>query len=142
MKKMILSGAMLLISTIGFGQCDQNAILKSSQTIYLDSNGNIQRTENEESTIKISPSKVVIMPGNSGTEMIGTIDSTSCKWTEPYKDGKTVITAVFDDPSGGKRHATLTTEGSHGKLTFTMVIAEMPDRVIRANVYSFQQERE
>ncbi|GAB4014508.1 hypothetical protein [Spirosoma koreense] len=70
---------------------------------------------------------------------MGTIESTTCNWSTAYQEGKPVIEAVFDDPSGGQRHATLITEGKGGTITFLMEIAEMPDRKIRASTTSFKE---
>jgi hypothetical protein len=140
MKNLILF-ALLLSTTLSFGQCDKDVMLTSSKTEYLDGSGTVQRTENEQSTIEINKSQVIITPGNSNHKMTGKVESAACNWSTAYQEGKTVIKAVFDDPSGESRHATLTTEGKAGMVTFLMEIAEMPDKKIRVSVNSFKETK-
>jgi hypothetical protein len=79
MKKLVLLAILLIISTIGFAQCDKDLILTSSKTEYLDSLGTFQRSVDEETVIKISKSKIVITPAKS-SEMVGNIESSNCDW--------------------------------------------------------------
>lgn len=140
MKNLLSFAFLLLGSTLSFGQCDKDIILTTSKTEYLNGSGVVERTEDEQSTIEIGKSQVMISPGNNH-KMIGTIQSTTCNWGKAYQEGKTVVKAVFEDPSGEQRHATLTTEGKAGTVTFLMEIAEMPDKKIRVTVNSFNEKK-
>ena len=69
------------------------------------------------------------------------IKSLACNWATPFKEGKTVIKADFEDLSGNILHATMTLEGKDEKVTFTMAIAEMPNLKIRVMLDSFNEKR-
>ncbi|WP_460996769.1 hypothetical protein [Spirosoma harenae] len=138
--KSIICLTILFTTTLSFGQCDKDVTLVSSKTEYLDGSGVVQRTEAEQSTIDITKSQVTITPGRADHKMVGAVQSNTCNWNVAYKEGKTVIKATFDDPSGPQRHTTLTIEGKDGVITFLMEIAEMPDKKIRVNVTSFKEK--
>ena len=133
--------ALLFASLSGFAQCNTDVSLTSSKTEYLDGSGTLQRSVDESSTIEIIKKQILINPGNNGNIMTGNITSTTCEWPTAYKEGKSVIKADFEDPSGGTRHATMTLEGKDGKVTFTMEIAEMADRLIRVTIDSFKEKK-
>lgn len=140
MKNLLFLAFLSLSSTLSFGQCDKDVTLTTSKTEYLNDSGVVERTEDEQSTIEIGKSQVMISPGNNH-KMIGAIQSTTCNWGTAYQEGKTVIKVVFEDPSGEQRHATLTTEGKGGTVTLLMEIAEMPNKKIRAVVNSFNEKK-
>jgi hypothetical protein len=142
MKNFIVTAALLLSASIGFGQCDQDVVITSSKTEYLDASGVVTRSEDEQSTIEITRTKITITPGNAAHKMIGNVQSTTCEWSKAFQEGKMVIKAVFDDPAGAQRNATLTTEGQAGIITFLMEIAEMPDKKIRVHVTSFKESKQ
>ncbi len=140
MKKLLLM-ALVCSGFSGFAQCNVDVALTSSKTEYLDGSGAVQRTVDEASTIEIIKKQVLINPGNNGNIMTGNITSATCEWPTAYKEGKSVIKAEFEDPSGGTRHATMTLEGKDGKVTFTMEITEMADRIIKVTIDSFKEKK-
>lgn len=141
MKKLLLLSAMLLTMAISYGQCDQAVVLKSSKTEYLNGSGVVERSVDEYSTVEITKTQVFISPG-SGDAMNGTIKSvSSCQWTTPYQEGKSVIKADFTNPEGGIMHATMTIEGIGGKLGFTMEVEEIPNMKIRISLVSFTEKK-
>ncbi|RYU93383.1 hypothetical protein [Emticicia agri] len=139
--KNFLLFALLLTCISGFAQCNLDLSLTSNKTEYFDGSGALQRSVDESSTIEIIKKQVLINPGNSGNIMTATITSYTCEWPTAYKEGKSVIKADFDDPSGNTRHATMTLEGKDGKVTFTMEIAEMADRVIKVTIDTFKEKK-
>ncbi|RYG40562.1 MAG: hypothetical protein EOO01_27060 [Chitinophagaceae bacterium] len=141
MKTLLISFFLLFCTILSFGQCDKEVKLTTSKTEYLDAAGVVQRTVDEQSTIDIGKTDILIIPGNADQKMIGIIQSTTCTWSVPYKEGKTVMKALFKEPSGEERHVTLTIEGKAGQLTFLMEIAEMPDRKIRVWVEEFGEKK-
>ncbi|GAB3276003.1 hypothetical protein GCM10027347_49570 [Larkinella harenae] len=142
MKKFLLLPFLTLAVATSFGQCDKNVTLAVSKTEYLDRNGTVQRTVDENSTIEISSSEITIIPGgNADQKMTGKVQSNTCSWTIPYKEGKSVMKARFVDPGGNQQNTTLTLEGAAGKITFLMEVDEMPDRRIRVNVDSFEEKK-
>lgn len=141
MKNLLVFALLSLSPALCFGQCDQNTVLSSSKTEYLDASGAVERTVDEQSTVEISKTQVVITPGNVDQKMTGTIQSTTCTWATPYQDGKTVLKAVFDIPSGNQMHATLTIEGKAAQITLLMEVDEMPNRKIRVSATSFKEKK-
>ena len=141
MKTLLFSLLLISSALLSFGQCDKEVKLATSKTEYLDAAGVVQRTVDEQSTIEIGKTEVLIIPGNEDKKMNGTIQSTTCTWSVPYKEGKSVIKALFSKEPGQQMHATITIEGKAGKVTFLMEIEEMPDRKIRVWVDEFGEKK-
>ncbi|RAK00393.1 hypothetical protein LX87_02095 [Larkinella arboricola] len=142
MKKLLVLPLLLAGILPGFGQCDKHLTLALSKTQYLDGSGAVQRTVEENSTVEISPSDVVITPGGkTDHRMNGKIQSNTCSWSVPYKEGKSVYKARFEDPAGNQQNTTLTIEGKDGNVTFLLEIAERPDQKIRVNVDTFEEKK-
>ncbi len=140
--KKIISILVLLIAcrVVSIAQCDKKIILTSSTTEYLDSNNVVEKSVQENSTIKIDRStSVTISPGNEH-DMKGTITTNDCDWKVPYKEGKSVIKSIITDESGNIKNATLTIEGKEGKITVTVEVVEMPGRKIRVPIDTFREE--
>jgi hypothetical protein len=130
----------LLSVTTGFAQCDKPVVLACSKTEYLNGEGVVQRTVEEECVIKISKTEATIAP--SGHEvMTGSITSTTCDWKEPFKTGKTTVEAKFKDGNGTESAATLSIEGKAGKITCLMTEKARPDRTIRVTVDKFDEQK-
>lgn len=139
MKNLVLV-ALLFTSFSGFAQCNLDLSLTASKTEYLDSTDVVQRTVDENTTIEITKTQVLISPGTHST-MTGNIKSVTCNWTTAYKEGKSVIKMEFEDPSGNLSNATLTIEGKGGQVTFTMTMAAMPNMKIRVALDSFKEKK-
>jgi len=137
--KNLLLFALLLTGLSGFAQCNLNLSLTSSLTEYLDSTNVVQRSVDEKSNIEISKTQVLISPEGKDT-MTGKITSATCNWTTPYKTGKSIIKADFEDPNGSVFHATITLEGKDDKVMLTMVADEMVNRKIRVTIDSFKEK--
>jgi hypothetical protein len=137
-----LALASLLFSvTAAFAQCGKDVVLTSSKTEYLNAEGAVQRTVEEESVIRIDKSKVTITPSGHDA-MIGAVLATTCEWKEPFKTGKTIIEAKFiKEGEGTESNATITIEGKDGKITCSMKQQERPDRIIRVTVEKFEEQK-
>lgn len=132
---------LLLFNSVSFAQCDQNIVLTSSKTEYLDGQNALQRTVEEDSTVLIGDSKIIITPGSGDRKMVGVISSNDCDWKVPFKEGKSTIKAVFAEDNGEKRNVTLTIAGKDGKVTLLMEIKETPDRKIRIPIIEFKEQK-
>ena len=133
--------AFLLFSVAtSFGQCDKNVVLTCSKTEYLNAEGAVQRTVEEECVIKVSKSEVTIAPSGHAT-MIASVTSTACEWKQPFKVGKTTLEATFKNENGDARNATITIEGKDGKITCVMKEKERPDRIIKVTVGKFEEQK-
>lgn len=142
LKGVIGAFAMLLLSnSVGFAQCDKNLIITSSKTEYLNGQNVVQRFVDENSTVQIADSKIVITPGSGDRKMVGTISSTDCDWKVPFKEGKSTIKAVFAEDKGEVRNVTLIIEGKDNKLTLLMELKETPDRKIRIQITEFKEQK-
>lgn len=140
MKKQIF--ILLLVTATGFSsfaQCDKKNVLTSSVTEYLNNSGEVQRTQDENTTIEFDSKSISITPGDH--TMDGTINSISCDWKTPYKEGKTVIKTVISGESGRTMNGTITIEGKDGKLSLTAEFEEMPDTKIRVMLNTFEEKK-
>ena len=134
------SFALLLFSVItGFAQCGKDVVLTSSKTEYLNAEGSVQRTVEEDCVIKVGKSAVTISPSGHD-KMTGSITSTACEWKQPFKEGKTTLAAKFKDEKGEESNATITIEGKDGKITCLMKEKEKPDRIIRVTIVKFEEQ--
>lgn len=141
MKKIIFASLFVLAAGMSsFAQCDKKVIIVSSKTEYLDANGEVQRSVDETTTIEYDKKDIIITPGDNPS-MQGTIDSMTCDWKTPFKEGKSVIKTSITNPQGNTLSLTLTIEGKEGKITFLAEMAEMPDQKIRIVVEKFEEKK-
>lgn len=139
MKRLLLLPVILLVMQVpAFAQCGDEVIITTSKTEYLNSAGVQQRAVDEQSTIEISKTKVVIRPGNADQVMTGTITSETCNWKTPYADGLSVIKARFDDSE--VKNVTINVKGEGGKVTVLVEIDEEPDKKIRVIADKFAKK--
>ena len=142
MNKIFLAALLLLGSTsAALAQCDKRVFLSSSKTEYLDASGNVERTDDEKSTVEINKDTIIIAPGHEPQAMTGTIVSKTCNWSVPFKEGKSVMKVqLANAESGETRNLTITIEGKGGKVTLVAVMDEMPERQIRVPMDSFVEK--
>lgn len=140
MKTLILAFSLLMAhSAMSFAQCGKKVKLTGSKTTYLNGNGIEQRSVDEKSVILVNPSEVIINVDNQ-QKMACTIKSATCKWTVPFKEGKTVIKAVAGKGQGESKNVTLTIQGKKGKVTFLFEMEDRPDNIISVAVNNFAEE--
>lgn len=141
MKKFILAGLFVIAAGISsFAQCDKKVIISSTKTEYLDANGDVQRSVDEITSIEYDKKDIIINHGDNPS-MQGTIDSMTCDWKTPFKEGKTVIKTSITNPQGQTISLTITIEGKEGKINFLAEMAEMPDQKIRIVVEKFEEKK-
>lgn len=139
MKKVVLSAFILMtISIVGYSQCDKKIQLTSSKTEYLDAAGNVQRTKDENTVIDINKTEISISP--DGQTMIGTVKFESCKWTKPFKEGKSILTVTIEDQGGQAKTGTITIEGKDGKVYFILAPDDNPNKIIRVLIEKFEEK--
>lgn len=122
-----------------FAQCDKKIVLTATTTEYLDSAFIVQRSVSEKTIITIDKDSLIIAPGNE--RMTGPVQSISCHWKVPYKEGKTVIHSLVSDPHGDGKNATITIEGKNEKVTLLLEVVEMPGRKIRLAANTFEEAK-
>ncbi len=140
MKKQIL--IVLLLSAAGissYAQCDKKIVFTSGKTEFLNSNNELQKTKEELTTVEYDSKEIIITPGDNIME--GTVNSVSCDWKTPFKEGKTVIKATLTSANGKTMNMTITIEGIDGKLTLLGEFDEMADRKIRLTPDKFEEKK-
>jgi hypothetical protein len=141
LKRTILALTFMMVAGANYvyGQCDKTVTIKSSKTVMLDEEGKIERTKDEATTITISKTEISIVPGdNDANVMSGPVTATTCKWTTPYKDGKTVVKGTLTNGNGNELHATLTIVGVDGKVTLTFEAEEKGKRKVQVVADKFE----
>ncbi len=118
-------------------QCDKPFILTSSQTLYLDSNNQVVRTEDEISTIGISKTEITIKPGENNI-MKGPVSDHACNWKTPYKEGRSVIRGSISNEAGESRSITLTIEGKNGIVTCLGIMDNDPNKKVKLVATKFE----
>lgn len=132
----------LILQNMSYSQCDKHTIITSSKTEYLDANNTVQHTETENTIIEITKTEIIITPGDDKERINrGKIDSAICKWTKPYKEGQTIIKAVFVNKAGDTKHGTITISGKNGKVVFLMEAEENPEFKVRVIVERFEEKK-
>ena len=127
---------------MSFAQCDKNVMITSSKTEYLDANDSVQHTEMESTVINISKSEITITPGEKEErKMHGKINSFTCNWSKPFKEGKSVIKAVFVNRSGETKNATITIEGKGGTVVFLLEAEENEEIRVKVIAEKFEERK-
>jgi hypothetical protein len=138
-KKTILVAALLLAGvTASFAQCDKATTFTSSVTNYLDPDGKVERSKDENTVITITKTDITIMPGDDEHKMSGAIISNICSWPTPFKEGKTVIKSKLSNQNGNNLTATITITGTAGKINLTFEAEEMPGKKIQVTADKFE----
>lgn len=139
MKKFLAFFAVLAAAgTVSYAQCDKKVILTSTKTEYLSADSTMQRSVDENSEVVFDKNSIVVKPGNEDHTMTGTINSYTCNWTTPYKEGKLVLKTAFTDGNETK-NVTITIAAKAGKINFTAVV-EGEDKIIRLVVDKFEEK--
>ncbi len=139
MKQILLAIFTTIFCTTLSAQCDKNLRLTSSKTEYLDASGAVQRTVDEITRIDIDQKSITISPGSDHT-MTGTILSATCGWKTAFKEGKSEFKTEFDD-NGTLKKINIVLEGKNGKVSFTVTIADEPDKIIRVWSDTFEEKK-
>ena len=127
---------------MSYSQCSTNTIITSSKTEYLDAKDSVQHTEMEKTIIEIAKLEINIAPGDDKERVMhGKITSTVCVWSKPFKEGKTVIEAVFVNRTGETKNGTITIEGKDGKIIFLLQAAENPEFKVRVLADKFEEKK-
>ncbi|MFA6085323.1 hypothetical protein [Mucilaginibacter sp.] len=138
LKKLILALLLMVAaSTISYAQCDKTDTITSSTTYHLDDKGVVERTKDEETVITFNKTNITIAPGGEDHVTSGPVKSYTCNWTTPFKVGKTVITAVLTD-GGEDINATITIEGTDGKVTVTFEADKLQGKKIQVVANKFE----
>jgi hypothetical protein len=126
-------------STMSFAQCDKKVSLHSSKTQHLDGSGTLQETVDEQTTIELGKSDIVVVTDNGNQKMTGAVKINTCDWKVPFKDGKTIVATTLKGDDGDSKDFTITIEGKDGKVTLLAESPSMPDRKIKLDIEKFEE---
>jgi hypothetical protein len=134
MKSIII---ILFISLAGalssFAQCEENAVLSTSKTNLTDVSGLPVGIKDEKTLLRFSKGAILLnIDGVDRGEL--KIVSQTCRWTTPYKDGKTVIQARMDDYD-----YSITIEGKAGKVNLRVVKLLSDDNILSMTADKFEK---
>lgn len=131
MKKLFaLTFSLLLFSVISKAQCDGTTKWNCTKMKIVDQSGNLIKEKDENVVVEVSSKNINVTPEDSQDHMTGNVSDYSCKWTEPGKNGKTILKGEVTDNGGKLRHATITIEGVNGRITITLEAPEETTKII------------
>jgi hypothetical protein len=140
MKKLLLAAVLLTAATVGYGQCEKKTVLTASKTDHLAADSSVQRSDDGVVTIEYDKTSFNVNPPNEDP-MTGKVDSISCSWPTPYKEGKTRMKVTLTNPQGETQHFTVTIEGKAGKVILLAVMDGQPDERIRLTADKFEEKK-
>lgn len=133
MNKIFLTAMLLCTLTKWtYAQCDKKIVWTSMKEEWLNGKGELQHTDQDKVVIEMSRTGITLNHNDDPNDaMTGSIKDFTCNWTEPYKNGKTVIKSDLMEGHGDVHDAILTVEGKGGQITITLQLNDKPDMVIR-----------
>lgn len=142
MKKLVLSAMVLVgLGLAAQAQCDKKVTWTGSKAVFLDAEGNEQRTEESPITIITTNKTIFITHGDDPNDKINAdVTEYACNWKEAYKNGKTNYKASFYNGNGEARDGTVEIEGKDGKLVFTLAFDQQEGRKIQVVLETHKEE--
>jgi hypothetical protein len=137
MKQFLVAAVLLTAATAGYGQCEKKTVLTASKTDHLAADSSVQRSDDGVITIEFDKTTFNVNPPNEGP-LTGKVDSVSCSWPTPYKEGKTRMKVTLTGSQGEIQHFTVTIEGKAGKVILLAVMDDQPDQKIRITADKFE----
>jgi hypothetical protein len=139
MKQFLVVVLLLAAATAGYGQCEKKSVLTGSKTEHLAADSSVQRIDDGVVSIEFDKTTFNVSPLNQDP-MTGKVDSISCSWPTPYKEGKTRMKVTLTGPQGEIQHFTVTIEGKAGKVILLAVMDDQPDQKIRLTADKFEEK--
>jgi hypothetical protein len=137
MKQLLLAAVLLTAATAGYGQCEKKTVLSASKTEHLAADSSVERSDDGVITIEFDKTTFLVNPPNE-SPLTGKVDSLTCNWPTPYKEGKMRMKVTLTNPQGEIQHFTVTIEGKAGKVTLLAVMDDQPDQKIRIIADKFE----
>jgi hypothetical protein len=140
MKQLLLAAVLLTAATSGYGQCEKKTVLSASKTDHLAADSSVERVDEGRVTIEFDKTTFLVSPENQ-SPLTGKVDSVTCNWPSPYKEGKTRMKITLTSPQGELQHFTVTIEGNAGKVTLLAVMDDQPDQKTRLIADKFEEKK-
>ncbi|HEV2355475.1 MAG TPA: hypothetical protein VGR89_14600 [Puia sp.] len=144
MKKLFLGGFLLAAGTNAtYAQCDKKVVITSTKTEHLAADSSVAQSENDSTTVEFDRTTldVTVRSPDHDQHLKGTVKSYSCDWSQPYKEGKTVIKATLTNDEGETRDLTITVTGTGGKVGFLAELSGDETQRIRLLVDKFEEKK-
>ena len=139
MKRILLIPVLTVITLVSQAQCDKNVNFISPKSQMINQKGEVLGSKDGTTVIEITKKSVSLtFNGDEKTTLAGEIKEAKCDWSEPFKNGKSVIKAVLEDAGGDVKHVTLTIEAKDGKITITGDAEERPNERIKFDVDKYE----
>jgi hypothetical protein len=122
-------------------QCGKKLVITASKTEFLGADSTVQRADDEQSSVEFDSSNITITHGAQQEKMVGTVSKYACNWKVPFKEGKTVMKAVFPNDNGEMKNVSITITGKNDKIIFFVEIDDQPDRKIRLTADKFEERK-
>jgi hypothetical protein len=140
MKQFLLAAVLLTAVTAGYGQCEKKTVLSASKTDHLAADSSVERSDDGVITIEFDKTTFLVNPPNE-SPLTGKVDSVTCNWPTPYKEGKMRMKITLTNGQGETQHFTVTIEGKAGKVTFLAVMDGQPGERIRLVADKFEEKK-
>src|ERR1700744_2112152 len=97
-------------STISLAQCDKKVTLTSSKTQHLDDKGGLKSTGDEKTVVEFNKTDISVSISNDHGDMAmtGKVNSDTCNWKIPFKEGSTVLHTTLSNDGGESRDYDIT----------------------------------
>ncbi|MBS1529418.1 MAG: hypothetical protein JSU01_03845 [Bacteroidetes bacterium] len=129
-------------STISLAQCDKKVSLTSSKTQHLDEKGQLKHADDEKVVVEFNKTDISVSINNDGGErkLTGKVNSDTCNWKVPFKEGSSKLHVTLQNDNGESRDYTITVTGKDGKVTFMATSPDEPDEVIKLDIEKFEEK--
>ncbi len=118
-KKILLLMFGFVTGIFSYAQCDKKIMLYGSSFEMLNASDEVKLKDDRSISIVYDSKLLLFTPGDITLE--GTVNSITCNWKTPFKEGKTVIMATITRTDGTNVNGTITIEGKNGQ---NILIAE------------------
>ena len=120
----------MVIGLVSKAQCDGVTKWTCTKMKIVDASGNTVQEKDENVIVLAGSKNIDVAPEDQQDHMTGVVSDYICQWTEPGKNGKTIVKSDVTDAGGKLRHATITIEGINGKITITLEAPEETTKIV------------
>ena len=141
MKKIILLlFTVCIFSKWSNAKCDKKILWTSGKEEFTNGSGEVQKAEQNKITVEISKTEIIFNHNDDPNDVMqGMIKEFSCNWTEPFKNGITVIKAELTEGHNDVQDAVVIIEGKDGQVIITLELNDKPDMKIKAYVENMKK---
>jgi|SRR5580704_7505150 hypothetical protein len=140
--KNLLLGCICLIAglTSASAQCEKKITWTGAKAEFLDASGAVSRTLDEKVVVVSSKTEIKLMHSDREDDALsGKIKEFSCTWTDPFKNGKTVIKSDLTENNADTKSSTVTIEAKDGKITILLTMEDAETKIIKLYIDSYKE---